>query len=215
MQIIPAINVESFEEVKRRVRLVETLLMEEGINWIQIDVGDGTMTPNTSWHEAKDLMGLETPLKIEVQLMIDDLDRRIDNWLLKTVDRIVFHLEGADDVAFVIERIKKAGIEIGIGIAPSTPVEKLKSYLDKIDLVLVLGVNPGLSGQEMFPSTVEKVKDLRKIAKSCIIEVDGGVNTKTAKALVDAGADVLAVGSAIFGQNDIKKAVHNLYESFA
>lgn len=206
VEIIPAINVDSFEEIEKRARLVEPYA-----KWIQIDVADGTFAKNTLWHNAKDLFALKTSLKIEVHLMLADIDRRIDEWLIAPVKRIVFHLETSKDPDFVIQKCRENSKEVGIAITPDTPWMRTKPYWQKTDLIQILGVNPGLAGQKIQEENViDKIIHLRQVCSSCIIEVDGGVNEDNAARLIKAGANILVAASAIFDAPDIGQAIKNL-----
>lgn len=204
-EVIPVINVATWPEVVEKIKLVEPYA-----KWVKIDVADGTFTPNSLWHNPQDLVGFETPLKIELHLMLSEIDRRIDEWFLANVHRIVFHLEAARDPHLVVEKIKNSGKEVGVGILAETPWEATRPFWGKADTFLFLAVSPGFAGQKMHPGTVEKVRGLREACPECIIEVDGGVNTETAKKAVEAGASILTAASAIFEERDIKSAIENL-----
>jgi ribulose-phosphate 3-epimerase len=195
IEIIPAINADNFEEVKRRIKLIEPCA-----KWAQIDVADGTFTKNTLWHNAQDLLGLETSLNIEVHLMLSNIDQRINDWLLPNIKRIIFHISASQDPDFVINKGKEAGKEIGIAISPDESLLKAMHYRGKVDIFQILGVYPGMTGQKIQEDTFEKIRELRKFCPSCIIEIDGGVNKENAKRLVEAGADILVAASAIFEQ---------------
>ncbi|MCH7883436.1 hypothetical protein IIA95_03410 [Patescibacteria group bacterium] len=209
-QLIPAINVDSFEEVIERVRLIEPLAEKFGIEYLHLDVADGTFTPNTIWHEATDLVGFKTSLAIEVHLMITDIDRRIEKWLFDPIKRIIFHLEAGRDPDLVIEKCRDAKKEVGLAIRPETAWEKTKPFWDKVDFVQSLSVSPGRAGQRAHINAVDKVRTLRHACPSCIIEVDGGVNADNAGELVKAGANLVVAASAIFGSEDIEQAILNL-----
>lgn len=204
MKIIPAINVNTFEELKKKIKLVEPFTQ-----WIQIDVADGTFTKNTIWHTPTDLLYFQTPLNIEVHLMINNIERRINDWLIPNIKRIIFHLEASKDPDFVIEKCREADKEVGIAVGPDTSWTKLIPYEEKVNIFQILGVYPGLPGQKIQEDTFEKIRHLRKFCKSCIIEIDGGVNKKTAKKAVQAGADILVAANAIF-KGDIKKNINEL-----
>ncbi len=203
IQVIPAINSESFEEVKQRIKLVEPYA-----SWVQLDVADGTFTKNTIWHNAGDLLKIKTSLKIEVHLMISDIDERIEEWLIEPVERIIFHLEAAKNPDFVIEKIKKFGKEAGIAISPDTSWTKLVPYFGKVDFIQVLGVNPGLPGQKFQEECFDKIAHIRKECPGCIIEVDGGMNNETAKKAVEFGANIINAATEIFNAEDIKEAIN-------
>jgi ribulose-phosphate 3-epimerase len=204
-EIIPAINAETFEEVERRIKLVEPYA-----EWAQLDIADGTFTKNTTWHNAGDLLSLETPLKIEVHLMVSDIERKIEEWLIAPVKRIIFHLEAAKDSDFVIEKCKKEGKEVGLAIGPDVPWTKLVPFFDRVGFFQILGVYPGLPGQKFQEECFDKIRHLRKEQPNCIIEVDGGMDLETAKKAVSAGASIIAAASAIFETENIEEAIKNL-----
>ncbi len=205
IEIIPAINADSFEEIKRRVKLVEPF-----VEWVQIDAADGTFTKNTIWHNPEDLAFLETPLKIELHLMLDKMERRIGDWLLPNVHRIIFHISATNDPDFVIKKCKEAGKQVGIAVGPSESFVKAMGYRKKVDLFQILDVYPGLSGSEIVESSSKRTSELRDFCGECIIEVDGGMNKKTVKVAVDGGANIIVAASAIFGAEDVGKAIEEL-----
>ena len=209
-QLIPAINVNSFDEVAEKIRLIEPLAEKFSIKYIHLDVADGTFTPNTIWHNAEDLVCFETPLKIGVHLMIADMDRRINDWLFDPIKRIVFHLGAGHDPDLVIEKCRDAEKEIGLAIRPEIPWEETRPFWNKIDFIQLLSVSPGRAGQTMHPNTVDKVHALRQACSSCIIGVDGGVTLENAGELVKAGANLVVAASAIFSQDNIETALLDL-----
>ena len=193
MIIIPSINTDSFEEVKEKIKLVEPY-----VSWVHLDVADGTFTKNTTWHNASDLNFLETPLNIEVHLMISNVDRRINDWLIPKVKRIFFHLSASNDPDFVIEQCKKNNIEAGIAISPDESWTKAAHFKGKVNIFQILRVHPGPAGQKATEETFERIKEMRKFCPSCIIEVDGGMNMETAKKAREAGADIIVAANYIF-----------------
>ena len=212
-EIIPAINAESFEEIKKRLKLVEPFAEgpDKGrIRWVHLDVADGTFTPNTIWHEPKDLLALETPFFVEVHLMISDMDVRWRDWVLPRVNRVIFHLEAAHDPELVIGKIHENGKEAGVAIIPQTPWEKAEPYCASADLIQTLAVPPGRSGGRFYPEILDKIRALRSRHEECIIEVDGGMNLERGRKCIEAGASVLAVTTFIFSSKDIRKAILKL-----
>ncbi len=207
MKVIPTINLTSFDEIKSQIKMLEGL---GSVDWIQIDVADGTFTKNTLWHNASDLLQLETPLNIEVHLMIDKIERRIENWLIAPVKRVIFHLEVSKDPHFVIKKCKDAGKEVGIAIGPDIPWTQLMPFCDKVDMVQILSVYPGLPGQEFIEENLEKISDLRKNCSDAIIEVDGGVNKNVAMKCKEAGADIVAAASYIFNSENVEEKIKEL-----
>ncbi len=208
IEIIPAINANDFEEIRRRVKLVEPF-----VEWVQIDAADGTFTKNTIWHNPEDLAFLETPLKIELHLMLDKMEKRIEDWLLPNVHRIVFHINAANDPDFVIEKCHEAGKEAGIAVGPNESLVKALEHKEKADMFQILDVYPGLSGAEIVKNAFERIGELREFCENCIIEVDGGMNKETAPKAVEAGANIIAVASAIFNAENIGEAIKNLQEA--
>ncbi len=205
IEIIPTINTDSFEEVKRKIKLVEPYS-----KWAQLDICDGTFTKNTTWHNPEDLLSLNTKLKIEAHLMIGDIEKKIDSWLIAAVNRIIFHLEAAKDPDFVIKKCRETKKEVGIAIGPDIPWTKLAPFMGKIDLIQVLGVYPGLAGQKFQEENLDKIRHLRKEFPNCIIEVDGGMDFKAAKKAIKARANIINAATAISGAENIKKAIEKL-----
>lgn len=202
LEIIPAINAATFAEVERKIRLVEP-----HVSWAHIDVADGSFTDITLWHEAQDLTGFQTPLFLELHLMLADIDTRIHEWLVPNVRRIVFHVEASHDVPGVIDACHSADILAGAGIRPDTSYGLLLPYAQKADMLHVLAVPPGPGGQTFQEGVLDGIRGLRELCAKCPIEVDGGINTETAARIVNAGANVLVAGSAIFSPEDIGSAI--------
>ena len=212
-KLIPTANEASFEEIVRKLRQIEEIAGEFRLDEMQIDVSDGTFTPTTVWHEPKDLVGFETAMKLDFHLMIADMDTRINDWLIEPVRKITFHLEAARDPALILEKIKESGREAGIALNPETPVESLEPFFGKVNSFLILGVNPGASGQGMIAGTAEKIRALRNACGECIIGIDGGVMLSNARELAEAGADYVVAASAIFKAEDITKAIRQLADA--
>jgi len=205
MQVIPAINEKTFKEAARKIKLVEPFT-----EWVQLDIADGTFTKNILWHNPADLDGLQTSLKLEAHLMINDIEKEVDKWLVGPIKRIIFHLETAKDPYAVIEKCKKAGKEAGIAIAPDISWTQLMPFCGKVGLFQILAVKPGLAGQKFMEDSVDKIISLRENCPSAIIEVDGGVNKQIAKKVSEAGADIISAASYVFGSDDIGKAIVEL-----
>ena len=204
MEIIPVINVENFEEIKEKTKLIEPFS-----KWVHLDAADGTFTKNTIWHNPEDLMGFKTPLNIEVHLMVAKPEERIEKWLIQNVKRIIFNLESSETPDLIIEKCRKNGTEIGISIGPDTSWTRLQPFLDKIDMAQILAVYPGFAGQKFTEDSLDKVRHLRKICPKCDIEIDGGVNPETAKKAKEAGANIFVSASYIFS-GDVRERIENL-----
>ena len=203
--MIPSINVSDFDELKKRIKKIEPYA-----KWAHLDVSDGVFTKHVSWHDPKDLVGFKTKLKLEVHLMIQSPEKEIEEWLIKPVSRIIFHQEAAKSPKFLIEKIHEAKKEAGIAIKPDTPWLKLFPYFGKVEVLQLLAVPPGPSGQEFGEEILHKIGHIRSLCKECIIEVDGGVNKRVAMRLIKEGVNLLVAGKAIFEAKDIKNAIREL-----
>ena len=204
-EVIPAINASDFETIKKRLKFVEPF-----VRWVHLDVADGTFTSNSIWHEPKDLLTLETPLFVEVHLMISDMDFRWRDWVLPRVNRVIFHLEAAHDPELVIGKIHESGKEAGVAINPQTPWQKAEPYCASVDLIQTLAVPPGIAGQKFDVRILDKIRALRSRHEECIIEADGGINLETGKVCVQAGANILASASFIFSSKSPEGAINKL-----
>ena len=208
IEIIPAINEEKFSEIEKKIRI-----LEPHSKWVHLDAADGTFTKNTLWHEPQDLANLETPFPIEVHLMILGIEKRIESWFLPNIKRIIFNLEASQDPDFVIEKIKKSKKEVGLSIGPDISWTRLVPYFNKVDLIQILSVWPGLPGQKFQEESLDKIMRIKKQCPSCIIEVDGGMNPETAKKAIQAGADIIVSASYIWESDNIEKAIEELRQT--
>lgn len=208
MEIIPAIIGKDITEIARKIALVEPY-----VKWAQIDVSDGIFTPNTTWNSSEELHSIITEVSLELHLMIEDPAKHLDYWVISGAKRIIVHVNSAsthEEVAAMAKKAKSGGVAFGIALSPEVSVEDVKSLVPLADVVLLLAVSPGFSGQKFNESILRKARDLRKAFPNVIIEVDGGINPVTAKTCVEAGADILVSGSYIFESADIKEAIENL-----
>ena len=204
-EIIPSINVKTFEEVEERIARIEPY-----VKWCHLDVTDGIFSSHETWRNPKDLLDLETNLNIEVHLMVSNPDEVIDDWLITPVKRVIVHTEAVKNFDLIREKCRDRGIELGIAVNPETPVEAFDPYIGKADVFLFLTVPPGPSENPMHPNTVGKITSFRKSCPECIIEVDGGVNPETAKKAVRTRANLLVSGNYIFGSSNIESAIESL-----
>ena len=205
VEIIPAINADTWDEVARKIRLVEPY-----VDWVHIDVADGTFTPNALWHNPLDLVGFETKANVEIHLMEDRPEERIEAWLIKPVKRVIVHYEVTHDLDFILAEAKKDGVAVGLSVDSHTSWTCLKPFVDKVDLLQILAVHAGKAGQEFERHNLSKIKHLRQFAPKAIIEVDGGIVPDIADDCVAAGANILASASYIFDHPSPKMAIREL-----
>ena len=204
-EIIPSINVPTFTEVQERIAKVEPY-----VSWCHLDVTDGVFSKHKTWRDPVDLSQLQTTLNVEVHLMIEKPEAVIEKWLVKPIKRVIVHFEALADPDLVIQKCRNEDVQIGLAIKPNTPVGLLDPWLSKIDIVLLLRVYPGASGQQVQWELLEQIAYVRKSCPGCIIEIDGGVNVDNAKRAIDAGANLLVAGGAIFDNSNIEKAIQEL-----
>jgi ribulose-phosphate 3-epimerase len=205
IQVIPTIIAKDFQELQEKVKKVEPY-----VDWVQLDVMDGQFVDNITWNNPAELKNLETSLKLEAHLMVQNPERVVDDWIASGVKRIIFHYESTRQPEGIIKKVKQAGLEIGLAINPETLIEVVDDFIDQLDLVLVMTVEPGRGGQSFLEESLGKIKQLREKYKDVNIEVDGGVNLETAPKVIQAGANLLASGTAIFKSENIEKTIKEL-----
>ena len=207
--ISPSILSANFTELGRDVRAVE----DGGADWIHVDVMDGHFVPNISIGvPVVKSLGKVARIPLDVHLMIENPEKYIEPCAKAGANIITFHYEATQDKTDeVIELIRSFGCKVGISIKPKTNQDVLIPYLDKIDMVLVMTVEPGFGGQEFMGYCAQKIPYIRaKAPESLIVQVDGGINEQTAKICKGLGANSLVAGSYIYGSDDIKSAIESL-----
>lgn len=191
------------------------MINQSQADWFHIDVMDGVFVPNISFGQPviKHIKKLaKKPL--DVHLMIVEPDKFFEDYKNCGADIITVHYEACTHLHRSLSRIKQLGMKAGVVLNPHTPVCVLEDIIDMCDLVLLMSVNPGFGGQSFIENTYSKIKSLKELINrknpSCLIEVDGGVNTANHKALVEAGADVLVAGSAVFASENPIETIKEL-----
>lgn len=206
IEIVPAVLVKTAEELRQRVKEVEPFVKR-----VQIDIMDGVFVPNKTV-QPEDMKDFKTDLVKEAHLMVNDNEKYVEAFLDLGFDMIIVHYESCKDVPGIIRKVKDRGKKIAIAINPPTPLSAIKDYLDDLDMVLIMTVNPGFSGQGFDPSVLTKIRELRSMKRDLDIEVDGGVKVGTVKLAAEAGANIFASCSGIYKFEDKEKAVENLKE---
>jgi len=213
IQISPSILSADFSQLGSEIKKLE----ECGADMIHVDVMDGHFVPNlTIGPPVIESLKKHSSLIFDVHLMISPVHKYIDDYANAGADIITIHPEATDNLAESILKIKKLNKKVGLSLNPGTKIDVILKFLDQIDLVLIMSVNPGFGGQKFMPEVLTKVKDLTAIRKDkgmkFDIEIDGGINFENSKAAIKAGANILVSGTTIFKDNngDIKRNIELL-----
>ena len=206
--ISPSLLACDFSRMGEELKKIE----EAGAEWVHLDVMDGAFVPNISFGlPVIESLRRVSSLVFDVHLMIEEPIRYISRFAEAGADYITVHAEACTDIGETLAAIHACGKRSGLSVKPNTPVEVLYPYLDDCDMILIMSVEPGYGGQALIPHTMDKMKMLKeelvRRGKNILIEVDGGINLKTAPMARESGADVLVAGSAVFGKDDVRAAV--------
>lgn len=209
--ISPSLLAADFTNLKAEIEMVNN----SQADWFHLDIMDGVFVPNISYGlPVVEQINKIAKKPLDVHLMIIDPDRYVEAFKKAGADILTVHYEACTHLHRTVQNIHSHGMKAGVSLNPHTPVSVLEEIITDIDLVLLMGVNPGFGGQSFIENTYAKVSKLAQLIKeknaSVIIEIDGGVNLETGKKLVEAGADALVAGSFVFGSNDPNQTISNL-----
>ena len=190
-------------------------MAQAGVDYLHFDVMDGNFVPNITFGQGLVKFAAQCSLPIDAHLMIVNPEKYIDEFAQAGAKIITIHAEATNHLHRALQQIRAAGCLAGVALNPATSPECLRYVMGDFDLALVMTVNPGFGGQKMIMSSVEKIAEIRKMLNdagcNAIIEVDGGVNTKTAPLLLEKGADMLVAGSALYGSDDPAAFVREMH----
>ena len=214
IKIAPSILSADFAKLGEEIQNIE----KAGADYIHIDVMDGSFVPNiTIGNEVVKSLRQKTQLPFDVHLMINNPDNHIKAFAEAGADIITIHAEASIHLDRSLALIKSFNKKVGVSLVPSTHEDCLDYILEKLDLILIMTVNPGFGGQKFLTSQLKKIENIRKkiekSGKKIELEVDGGINDQTARIAVEAGADVLVSGSYIFGSGNYQQAIQTLKKS--
>ena len=208
-QIVPSILTNSPDEFEEMIQAAELHFSS-----IHLDIADGVFVPNTTIGGIDEVEKCRTPLKIVAHLMVSKPENILARWLDTRVEGFIFHIESTGQMDKLIDETRNRSKKIGIALNPSTPIEDAAPFVDKIDFVVFMTVDPGFYGSEFKEEVLDKIRRFKEQYDNIEVRVDGGINLDTARKVAEAGADVLVVGSYFFkyGQ-DIREAFENMKKS--
>lgn len=211
MIVAPSVIAAHFSQFQKEIKEVE----KAGANLLHLDIMDGVFVPNITFGPMiVEAINAITDIELDAHLMIIKPEKYLKTFIDAGGDWISFHAEATDKVAQCITFIKEYNKKVGLAISPPTPFHSITRYLEKLDFLLIMSVNPGFYGQKFMPENLKKVEEAKtwivKNNLNCLIQVDGGINDKNACEVQRAGADIVVAGAAVFKNQNYKRAIERL-----
>ena len=213
-KLAPSILSADFSDLQSALQICD----KGGAHWIHVDVMDNQFVPNlTIGPLVVKSLRKKTQKFMDVHMMVIDPETLVEPFARAGADNITFHIEAVEDPINIIDLIRSCGCKVGVSIKPNTPLSEILSILDKVDIVLVMSVEPGFGGQGYLPGSNERISLIKSfLIENCLdrvlIEVDGGVKLHNAKSVLNAGADVLVAGSEVFKSNNPVQTIEDFYK---
>lgn len=212
-KLAPSILSADFSDLQSALQICN----EGGAHWIHVDVMDNQFVPNlTIGPPVVKSLRPKTQKFMDVHMMVIDPEKLVESFAKAGADNITFHIEATDDPNSIIDLIKSCGCKVGVSLKPKTPLSDIYDIIDKVDMVLIMSVDPGFGGQGYLPSSNDRISELKQYLTDndhnhVLIEVDGGIKLHNAKEVIDAGADILVAGSEVFKADDPVQTIKDFY----
>jgi len=205
LDVLPGILEQDFASVKHKYDLVASY-----IDWVHIDIVDGILFDNTTFDDPAPFSKLKSPPQRELHMMVERPADIANEWIEAGFDRLIGHIEGIQDAQSFIDNVSLQSAEVGLALDIDTPVSVIKDYIDMVDVVLLMAIETGFSGQFFDHRVLGKIREVREINDIVPIEVDGGINHETVELVAEAGGSRVVSTSYIFGSDDVEQAIRDL-----